>query len=80
MSVLLLLSLSESHSEFQTFTTEDIFVTSGRPDLALLLSGAAQGPRFGFEVNVRIRDYIKRGWECNAFFAFSFLFFGVFFC
>lgn len=52
-------------------------MTSGRPDLALLLSGTAQGPRFGFEVNVRIRDYVKRGWECNAFFFFfalSFLF------
>lgn len=52
-------------------------MTSGRPDLALLLSGTARGPRFGFEVNVRIRDYVKRGWECNAFLHFLFL---EFFC
>lgn len=29
---------------------EDVFVTSGHPDQASLLSGAAQGPRFSFDV------------------------------
>lgn len=45
---------------------EDVFVTSGHPDQASLLSGAAQGPRFSFDVEVRMGFRIKGGSGCNA--------------
>lgn len=55
MSVPVLLSLREPLG-VSDLHNEDVFVTSGHPDQASLLSGTAPGPRLGFEVNVKYTD------------------------